>query len=268
METKENLIARLGELKKELSFQKTQMNSLKLSINGSFGKLGSKYSALYSPDLLIYVTVTGQLALLMLIERLHLAGVRCISANTDGVVLHYPESLVPTVESVCFDWSLSTSYTLEATRYKAIASRDVNNYVAVTLSGNIKGKGCFASSGLSKNPDGQIIYTAVAKQVADGTPYQETIRACRDIREFVTVRRVQGGAVWRGEKLGKAVRFYISTSVPENECILYATNNNRVPKSAGAKPCMVLPEQFPGDVDYRYYETEAEKLLCEIGWTE
>jgi hypothetical protein len=204
----------------------------------------------------------------MLIERLHLAGVRCISANTDGVVLHYPEHLAPTVESVCFDWSLSTSYTLEATRYSAIGSRDVNNYVAVTTSGKVKGKGCFAQSGLAKNPDGQIIYTAVAKQVADGTPYAETIRACQDIREFVTVRRVQGGAVWRGEKLGKAVRFYISTSVPQSECIHYATNSNRVPKSAGALPLMTLPETFPTDVDYHYYEVEAEKLLAEIGWRE
>ena len=144
----------------------------------------------------------------------------------------------------------------------------MNNYVAVTTGGKVKGKGCFAQSGLAKNPDGQIIYKAVAAQVAQGVPYKKTIRECEDIRDFVTVRRVQGGAVWRGEKLGRAVRFYISTSVPENECILYATNSNRVPKSAGAKPCMVLPEQFPDDVDYRYYETEAEKLLCEIGWTE
>lgn len=247
---------------------KVVADTLKICVNGSFGKLGSRYSALYSPDLLIQVTVTGQLALLMLIESLTLAGVKVISANTDGIVLHYPEHLADTVENTCFEWSLNTSYTLEATRYKAIASRDVNNYVAVTLSGNIKGKGCFASSGLSKNPDGQIIYTAVAKQVADGTPYQETIRACRDIREFVTVRRVQGGAVWRGEKLGKAVRFYISTSVPQDECIHYATNSNRVPKSAGALPIMTLPESFPQDVDYRYYEVEAEKLLAEIGWRE
>lgn len=268
MESAAEILEEISRLEKELSGYKTQTDSLKLSINGSFGKLGSKYSALYSPDLLIQVTVTGQLALLMLIERLHLAGVRCISANTDGVVLHYPESLAPTAESICFDWSLSTSYTLEATQYRAIGSRDVNNYVAVTTSDKVKGKGCFAQSGLAKNPDGQIIYKAVAAQVAQGVPYKKTIRECEDIRDFVTVRRVQGGAVWRGEKLGRAVRFYISTSVPENECILYATNSNRVPKSAGAKPCMVLPEHFPGDVDYRYYETEAEKLLCEIGWTD
>ncbi len=241
-------------------------DTLKICVNGSFGKLGSQYSALYSPDLLIQVTVTGQLALLMLIEALTLAGVKVISANTDGIVLHYPEHLFDTVETICFEWSLNTSYTLEATRYKAIASRDVNNYVAVTTKGKVKGKGCFASTGLAKNPDFQIIYSAVAKQVAEGVPFQETIRACDDIRQFVTVRRVNGGAVWRGQSLGRAVRFYISTSVPESESINYETNGNRVPKSAGAMPVMVLPETLPADIDYAYYEKEAEKLLIEIGY--
>ena len=77
----EQIKARIEELEAELSYHKVQTDSLKISVNGSFGKLGSKYSALYAPDLLIQTTVTGQLALLMLIERLHLAGVRVISAN-------------------------------------------------------------------------------------------------------------------------------------------------------------------------------------------
>lgn len=241
-------------------------DTLKICVNGSFGKLGSKYSALYSPDLLIQVTVTGQLALLMLIESLCAIGVRVLSANTDGIVLHYPDGLASDVEAVCFDWTLRTSYELEATRYQAIASRDVNNYVAVKTNGKTKGKGCFAPAGLRKNPDGLIVYEAVAQQIAQGRDYRETIRSCRDIRQFVSLRRVQGGAKWRDQLLGKTVRFYISSSVPQSECIHYATNSNRVPKSAGARPLMDLADEFPADVDYQYYEVEAEKLLCEVGW--
>jgi len=66
--------------------------TLKIAINGSFGKLGSKYSALYSPDLLIQTTITGQLALLMLIERMEAAGISVKSANTDGIVIHCNKS--------------------------------------------------------------------------------------------------------------------------------------------------------------------------------
>ncbi|KKS65278.1 MAG: hypothetical protein UV34_C0020G0001, partial [Parcubacteria group bacterium GW2011_GWB1_42_6] len=39
---------------------------------------------------MIQVTITGQLALLMLIERLELCGVPVISANTDGLVVECP----------------------------------------------------------------------------------------------------------------------------------------------------------------------------------
>jgi hypothetical protein len=245
---------------------KVMADTLKIAVNGSFGKLGSKYSALYAPDLLIQTTLTGQLALLMLIERLELAGVRVASANTDGIVVHHKKALTDTVLGITWEWMLDTSYTLERTDYIAIASRDVNNYVAVKPDGSSKGKGCFASGGLQKNPDQPIIYDAVAAYIATGEPISKTITQCRDITKFCTVRQVKGGAKWRGELLGKAVRFYLSTSAASDECIHYNINNNRVPKSAGAKPLMQLPETFPDDVCYRSYLVAAEKLLCEVGY--
>lgn len=245
---------------------KVTADTLKIAVNGSFGKLGSKYSALYAPDLLIQTTVTGQLALLMLIERLELDGIRVMSANTDGIVIHHHKDRQSDVDAIMWDWMLDTTYQLEKTEYRAVASRDVNNYVAVKLDGSYKGKGAFAPSGLQKNPDMPIIYRAVAEQIATGKHYAQTIREGRDICEFVSVRQVQGGAVWRGQFLGKAVRFYLSTSVPEDECIHYAKNSNRVPKSAGAIPLMDLPAGFPADIDYEAYNVAAEKLLCEVGY--
>jgi hypothetical protein len=244
---------------------KVTADTLKIAVNGSFGKLGSKYSALYAPDLLIQTTITGQLALLMLIERMVALGVRVLSANTDGIVIHHKSSLEAAVKQVAWDWMLDTTYTLERTDYEVIASRDVNNYLAVKLDGTIKGKGCFAPTGLQKNPDQPIVYAAVAQHIAMGYPIEQAIRDCKDIAQFCTVRRVTGGAQWRGTFLGKAVRFYLSTGVREDECIHYFTNSNRVPKSAGAMPLMTLPDTFPDDVDYDAYVRIAEKLLCEIG---
>lgn len=265
METAEQIKARIEELEAELSHHKVQSDTLKVSINGSFGKLGSKYSALYAPELLIQTTITGQLALLMLIERMESEGVRVASANTDGIVCVCPKNREQLMEEIAFDWSLGTSYELERTDYTAVASRDVNSYVAVKTDGGVKGKGCFAPPSLSKNPDLPIVYQAVAKYVADGTPIEQTIRDCDDVRQFVTVRRVQGGAEWRGEYVGKAVRFYYSTDVADDECIHYAKNSNRVPKSAGAKPLMQLPDKLPSDINYATYIVEAEKLLAEVG---
>ena len=57
-------------LKAKASGDKIVNESLKIVLNGSFGKLGSKYSKLYAPDLMLQVTMTGQLMLLMLIETI------------------------------------------------------------------------------------------------------------------------------------------------------------------------------------------------------
>lgn len=248
------------------SGDKVTADVLKITINGTFGKLGSKFSFLYSPELLIQTTITGQLAILMLIEQMHLAGIRTVSANTDGIVLHADKALDRTMELVAWDWMLSTSYELERTDYRILASRDVNNYIAVKPDGSIKGKGVFAAPSLAKNPDCQIIYDAAAQRIANGTPIERTIRDCKDITRFVTVRRVTGGAVWQGQPIGKAIRYYYSTSVPSEQTINYAKNGNKVPKSQGAKPLMELPDEFPTDIDYRVYEIEAERLLCEVGY--
>lgn len=255
----------LSEIALELNHYKTEMDTKKTAINGSFGKLGSKYSPLYAPDLLIQTTLTGQLCLLMLIESMDAIGVEIISANTDGIVLHFDKSLARKVDEVAFDWMLDTSFELERTEYKAVASKDVNNYVAVKPDGKLKLKGCFAQTGLSKNPDMSIIFTSVAMFISNGTPLEKTIHDCKDISQFITVRKVTGGAVWNGEKLGRAVRFYKSSAVPNETSIHYATNDNRVPMSAGTRPLMDLPDTFPEDIDYAWYISESEKLLCEVG---
>lgn len=245
---------------------KVTADTLKICVNGSFGKLGSKWSALYSPELLIQTTITGQLALLMLIERFQARGIEVVSANTDGVVTYCDKSLDSTLREVAFDWMLDTSYELERTEYLRLASRDVNNYVAVKTDRSFKGKGVFAPTGLMKNPDMPIIPEAVANFIATGKPIEETIRACNDITQFCTVRRVNGGAVWRDQYLGKAVRFYYSIEVEAEEQIEYKKNSNKVPKSDGAKPLMDLPKSFSTDVDFDRYIEAAEKLLKETGF--
>lgn len=253
-------------IKAKKAGDKVVADTLKIVVNGSFGKLGSKWSTLYAPELLIQTTITGQLALLMLIEALAEKGVKTVSANTDGVVVLCDKDQEQTVEEIVFDWELTTSYTLERTDYSAIASRDVNNYLAVKPDGSTKGKGVFASPGLSKNPDALIVYNAVANYVANGTPIVRTVVECRDIKQFVKVRQVKGGAIWRDEELGKATRFYYSADIPESECLRYVLNGNKVPMSDGARPLMDLPDEFPNDVDYHRYIQSANQLLKDIGY--
>ena len=253
-------------LKAKREGDKVTADTLKISCNGSFGKLGSKFSALYSPELLLQTTLSGQLALLMLIESLELNGIKVVSGNTDGIVILCKKDKEKLLNTLAFNWMLETTYELERTDYARLASRDVNSYVAVKLDGKYKGKGLFAEPGLQKNPDRVIISEAVAKFIAKQIPIEETIKSCADITKFITVRRVTGGAQWQEQYLGKAVRFYKSNEISNDIEINYVKNGNKVPNSSGCKPLMDLPDSFPADVDYDYYIQEAYDLLKEVGY--
>ena len=189
-----------------------------------------------------------------------------VSANTDGVVIYAHKDKLDTLRNVCFDWMLDTSYELEETHYLCIASRDVNSYVAVTTDGQAKRKGAFATGGLAKNPDCAIAYDAVANFLSDHTPIEDSVNGCDDIAKFAVVRRVTGGAEWKGQLLGKAVRFYYSDDFANTSQIDYVKNGNKVSKSDGCKPLMDLPDATPIDIDRPRYIDMAKKLLMEVGY--
>lgn len=290
----ELMTEKLRELEGEYHREKVANEGGKIMINGSFGKLGSRWSALFSPNLLITVTLTGQLALLMLIEWMELDGISVVSGNTDGIVIKCPRSKVDDMKAIIKRWEKTTGFEMESAEYEAIYSRDVNNYIALKKGDKPKRKGTYAKSGLEekKNPTMDICSEAVATFLSTGVPASKTIRECRDIRKFVTVRTVKGGAIWnvkeveferigkRGQQLkpgirfdaseaeylGKAIRWIQSTC--GNGAIHYKDSLNRVPKSEGARPLMELPDEWPDDVDFTWYVKEARRMLEDIGYYE
>jgi len=68
----------------------------------------------------------------------------------------------------------------------------------------------------------------------------------------------------RSEYLGKHVRWYYAVNSPG--AIVYATRNAKVSLSYGAKPCMTLPDELPGDIDYAWYMAKCRSILEDIGW--
>lgn len=234
--------------------------SLKIVINGGFGKFGSKWSVLYSPDLLLNVTLTGQLSLLMLIESIEAAGNTVVSANTDGFVTLLDHTDKSNYEKICNDWETSTGFLLEDKYYNALYSRDVNNYLAVHDGGH-KSKGAFALGSISKNPQTPICYEAVINYLINGDNLKTTIENCTDLTKFITVRTVKGGAVWKNDYLGKVVRWIYSRN---GDTIFYKSNGNKVAKSDGSRPVMTLGD-FPEDLDYDRYLNEALKILETLG---
>ncbi len=255
-------------LKAKREGNKVVDESLKITINGSFGKLGSKWSCLYSPDLMMQVTVTGQLSFLMLIERFELQGISVISANTDGIVVKMKPEQESLASDIISDWEFDTDYEMEGTDYASLNSRDVNNYIAIKPKG-VKGKGAYADQRehyykLRSNPTNDICREAAKMFLQEAVPVEETVNSCRDITKFLSVRTVNGGAVKEGKLIGKAIRWYYGSD--ELDAIYYKTSGNKVPLSDGGVPLMQLPDSFPEDVDFPWYITEAKRILKDIGW--
>jgi hypothetical protein len=285
---------------------KKTANSLKTLLNGTFGKLGSPWSIFYAPSEMIQVTITGQLALLMLIERLHAVGIEVLQANTDGIVLKTHRAQLAVRDAVIKLWERQTGLVTEEAKYRLLASRDVNSYVAIKEDGEAKCKGAYAApepgpSGWP-NPTGQVSVDAAVAYLRDATPVAETVRACRDVRQFVHVKKVTGGGSFcpagtlqkrttqkamrevcgdlskedlfpayeyamaceeaRRQYLGKVVRWYYAKTGPT--CIV-TPKGGLVSRTEGCRPLMQLDGDMPDDVDYDWYIREAESMLKDMG---
>lgn len=244
-------------------------DSLKIASNGTFGKTSDPFSTLYSPEIMVQTTLTGQLSLLMIIEQLTLQGFEVISANTDGVVTLVLHEQYNKFVTIWKEWEKITNLETEETEYKALYARDVNNYIAVKIDGKTKAKGVYSEFGsalnspLSKNPQAAICVNSVIAYLTKNVAIEETISNCKDIRKFIIVQNVTGGAQKNGKYLGKTVRWYYSTNTLG--FISYCKNGNKVSMSDGGKPAMVLPSNFPLDIDIAQYVKMAREILEDIG---
>jgi len=242
---------------------------LKIVINGTFGKLGNMYSIMYAPHLMLQVTITGQLSLLMLIERFELAGIRVINANTDGVVARPHKSQRETFNAIVKQWERETGFGTEETLYKAYMAKDVNNYLAQYVKPekgqHFKTKGLYAKTSSAKNAVNEVCILALKEYLINKTSVEETIRNCTKPSMFTTMRETHmgGGAVKGDQYLGKVVRWYYAKG--ETGEIQVVKTGNKVARSDGAIPLMDLPDELPEDLDYDWYIAEANKILGKIG---
>lgn len=219
MRDKSSLQEKLLELKAEHKRLKSEVATKKLLANGTFGKLGSPYCAFYSPDLLLAVTVTGQLLLACLIHDLEkIKGVSVVSANTDGILVRYPKVDRSAFIGTIRDTAMRTGLEFEETPYSAIAMKDVNSYINITegrnavivspdgtvaenpyKGGKAKRKGLYSEAGLMKNPSTQVCSNLATDYLKHGILPRDGIANYTDIKDYVEIRNVKGGGVRFGQ---------------------------------------------------------------------
>lgn len=180
---------------KERDKHATAAACLKIVANaGIFGKMGSEKSFLCDKKAMYQVTINGQLFLLMLIEKLELAGIHVISANTDGIVTIVPRKLEKTADDICHWWEKHLGLELEFTYYTKYVTEGVNSYLTIKRGGSSKFKGRMNPKmfleDLSKGYNSPIVAKCVTEYFINGTPVMETLRNAKSILDFCRTQNV------------------------------------------------------------------------------
>lgn len=282
---------------------KVKNETLKLALNGLSGNLQNEHNFCYSPEAVMKIRINGQLLLLMLAEKLTQAGCRIIQANTDGLFVLLKKDNYQQVNTICRDWEQLTKLTLEEERFEAMYQYAINDYIAVTtlypdmkkrfLSGEtiirkstkkpytcieeiqedfIKTKGMFITKVLlGKGLSAKIIPEAIIKYFVDGTPVEQTIKECKDIKKFLMSEKT--GKQWHVEYMNKEQqrtnRFYAST----NGGYLWKWKDNngvQAYQNMLSSSGVTLLNKFDDKpieerkINYRYYLREALKIIEEL----
>lgn len=211
---------------KERDKHATAAACLKIVANaGIFGKMGSEKSFLCDKKAMYQVTINGQLFLLMLIEKLELAGIHVISANTDGIVTVVPRKLEKTADDICHWWEKHLGLELEFTYYTKYVTEGVNSYLTIKRGGSCKFKGRMNPKmfleDLSKGYNSPIVAKCVTEYFINGTPVMETLRNAKSILDFCRTQNVNhkyrlefthvvDGKI-RTDVVQRNTRFYISS---------------------------------------------------------
>lgn len=275
---------------------------LKIAINSVFGLMGNKYYWLYDPKVLISITISGQLYLLDLIEKLSLGGIQTISANTDGIVCKISANKVDLYYQICKDWEARTGFELEYTTYRKYIRRDVNNYLTIKQEGGVKTKGVFDTQfykngcfynlmwfnefenltgkqpevpAFNKGYDAPIVSYALYQYFVHGIPTEKTIRNHPDIRDFGIAKRVakdKFDRVYLEDPITRAVQplphynRYIVVKKGGGYLIKVRKNGTHISAVAGRRVAIInqIDEGAVYDIDYNYYIERAEKEIEQI----
>jgi len=269
-------------LKAKTARSTEEAHALKIVLNATFGKLGSQFSTFYDPRLLLRVTLTGQFALLMLIEKYHKAGIEVISANTDGIIAKMNEDQQPKAWLANTEWQKETKFMLEYTHYVKYARRDVNNYTALTTDNKTKNKGIFTPPDLKHDVQAPIIQDMARAYLLYGTEVDDYLDEERYLCVFDFLFSFSAVKGWQmslktpttedtvqGQILQKSNRWYVSSKPLNNKLI--KTGGKRggsisVPNGSNIVIMnKVTDQKVPHDINYSYYIAAANKLIVSCG---
>ena len=156
---------------------------------------------------------------------LELEGINVVSANTDGIVCLFDESLNDKYYEICHKWESIVGNEnlgqLEYVDYEFLAQTSVNDYIALTQDGTVKKKGDFLTEfELHKNKSRRIVPLALEQYFINKIKPEVFIKNHNNIYDFCLAIKGNSESSFylidvlsnQKEKLQKINRFYISNS--------------------------------------------------------
>jgi hypothetical protein len=176
--------------------------SIKLELNGVYGKSNSEHSAFYDPKYTMAITVNGQLLICMLAEKLMEIST-LLQANTDGVTVKLLRGDLFKVFAIIDWWEELTKLKLEYVFYSKMIIKDVSNYMAISIDNKVKRKGAAfktkAELELHENHSALIVNEAISAYFIHNTdPVQFMMQ---DLEENGLIHFFMRAKVQKGHRL-------------------------------------------------------------------
>lgn len=255
---------------------KTKRAGYKLCNNKAYGCMKDKYNALYDPLMANNICVTGQLALLLLIEMLE--GVcQLIQSNTDGLIvkLHKLDDY-ELIDDICWEWEQLTGVTLAfdpiITR---IYQKDVNNYLFINEDGDIEAKGAYVKSLSPLDNDLPIVNKAIREYMINGTPVEDTINSCDELIQFQKIVKLSGKydhVEWNGKKFTNKCYRVFATKIHNysNICKVKVKKGTaekfaNTPINCWVENGDIRARAVPAHIDRQWYIELAHERLRQFG---
>lgn len=263
-----------NRLKLKADGKKKEQAPLKLVLNSTYGASKDKYNQLLDPRNANLVCMFGQLFLLDLIEQLE-DYVEIIQSNTDGILFKLDPKDFEVVDDICYEWEVRTGLNLEFDQYKEVFQKDVNNYLLVSVDGDVKAKGAYVKELNSLDYDLPIVNKAIREYMVNKIPVEETILSSHNLYDFQMVTKLSSKydyAVHGSKKIKeRVIRSFASTRESDGalrkkhsitgsyEKISLTSDHNFINNGD------IRNVRTPNYLDKNYYTNLAKKRLEDFG---
>jgi DNA polymerase len=257
--------------------KKKEREPYKRQCNIFYGAEGDKFNPLYDPLHRTLVCVFGQVFLIDLIDKIEDI-IFLINSNTDGIFFKVKKKDVPELKRRVAEWEKRTQLEMEYAEYTKFISKDVNNYLAVKVNGDIHAKGAYVKDLNDLDYDLPIVNEALRNYMIFGTPVETTINSCTDFRKFQKIVKLSSKYRWVEHENGQGTTkfdnkaYRVFASLDNTDGRLLKCDGVRNPAKFGNTPdrCFIYNDDLrgvsiPSKLDRQYYIDLAKKRLEDFG---